>query len=118
MIKITVNNKIRTISYKNSEDLEKELGSNYEYVYPIRLNPDFAMVVDVNGYQKDLDINLVGSYYYGSDKNGHAILGDILILRVHRKSDGYYFTDINKQEEKRLIEEVNTIIKNYISKGV
>ncbi len=114
MIKVTTNNEIKTMSYKSREDSEREIGDNFEYVYPVRLNPSYVMIVDVKGYSKNLDINMVGSYYYGSDKNGHAILGDILILRIQRESEGYTFTDLTPQEEKELSEEIKTIIKEYI----
>ncbi len=109
MIKVTVNNEIKTIKYNDSKDLDKEIGC-YEFVYPVRLDPKFVMVVDENGYSKNLNINTVGSYYYGSDKNGYAILGDILLLRVHRRPDGYHISDITEQEENRLLEEIKTII--------
>lgn len=114
MIKVTVNNEIQTMSYEDSKDLEKELGNHFEYVYPVRLSPSFVMVVDENSYLKNLDINMIGSYYYASDKNGHAILGDILILRIQREYDGYTFTDLAEQEEKELIEEIKMITKNYV----
>ena len=86
--------------------------SMYEHVMPRRLYRELgcsneagncvSMLIDEDGLYHDLDINLVGSWLYGTDLHGHAIVGNILIVGEVWDRDGIVFGDISDQEFQHL----------------
>ena len=65
--------------YKLARDI---VGGHIETVYPRRLDPLFALIVNEEGLLKNLPINPVASWLYGADTHGHPITGDALILKI------------------------------------
>lgn len=52
-----------------------------EIVRPVRLPNGYVMIVDEEGILNRKPPNMVGSWFYASDKHGEAIVGDILIMK-------------------------------------
>lgn len=52
-----------------------------EIVRPERLGHPYCMIVNECFLLKDLPINRVGSYLYATDKHGHPICGNIIIMK-------------------------------------
>lgn len=74
------------------EDFEEPLyktvgaavGGYIEHVRPMRLKEPFCMIVNEEGRLHKLPINLVGSFFYGTDFHNEPIVGNIVIMK-----DGY-----------------------------
>ena len=71
-----------------SDPLYKTVGSAVggyiEHVKPARLRHPYCMIVNEEGRLLDLQLNYVGSYFYGTDQHGEPIVGNIVIMK-----DGY-----------------------------
>ena len=81
----------------------------YEHVMPNRLQKELgglnkvgkekgscvSMLIDEDGLYHDLDDNVVGSYLYETDKHGHVIVGNILIVGEVWTGDGIDFCGIS-----------------------
>lgn len=84
-IKITTNNKISVINIdlNNYKEINKEIKCDISEVVKTRFMWDFfgqpvLMLVDEEGILKNLKLNSVGSYMYGTHLHGHPIVGDII----------------------------------------
>ena len=84
-IKITANNKLSIIDadFDNYRDIQKAVGCEYfEIVKTQRLFDFFGgpvlFCVDESGLLKNLPLNWVGSFFYGTESHGHPIVGDIV----------------------------------------
>ena len=120
MIRITVDNEISvhefpegTFSEQNAE-IRKQIGPEceiYEHVMPKRLYSEFggsnkisnipgqcvAMLVDEEGFHHKLDMNVVGSWLYQSDRHGSPILGNILIVGEVWNGNGISFCGMSEE---------------------
>lgn len=71
-----------------SDPLYKTVGSAVdgyiEHVHPMRLACPFCMIVNEEGRLRNLPVNSIGSFLYGTDQHGEPIVGDIVIMK-----DGY-----------------------------
>jgi len=112
IIKIKENNDIEIIYQKNDQDAMDVIRNHYspEFVYPINLNASYCMIVDVEGYRKELNTNKVGSYFYGSFQNGFFILGDIFIVKSIRDNEGLDIGWISENEILEMIDKIKKII--------
>lgn len=125
MIKITTDNEISVHDFpegtyrEQNEVLRGMIGPRcelYEHVMPKRLYTEFggsnragrekgscvSMLVDEEGAFHDLDINIVGSYLYETDKHGNCIVGTILIIGEQWTSEGIEFCGISEQQFRLL----------------
>lgn len=59
-----------------------------EIVHPARLGRPYCMVVNEEGLLRNLPMNVLGSYLYGTDTHGSPIAGDIVLLKEGINSDG------------------------------
>lgn len=87
----------------------------YEHVRPRRLykeleGKDVCMLVDEEGFYHDLDINLVGSYLYETDKHRYSIRGTILIIGEYENPYGYEFDGIPDQEFDELYRKLQELV--------
>ena len=97
--------------------------SGYERVYPRRLYKDFnhksnadgcdawpgvslVMLVDESGALRGQDLNLVGSWLYGSDGSGNAIMGNILFV----SEDAGDYCGIEPGTLRRLKEQLGDLV--------
>lgn len=60
------------------------VGGYIEHVKPARLRHPYCMIVNEEGRLLDLPLNYVGSYFYGADRHGEPIVGNIVVMK-----DGY-----------------------------
>lgn len=100
LIKIYTDNRVDILAFPDDsgsgiyEKLNKLIGESctgFEQVYPRRLYKELGqsavygrrvhMLVDEDGYRKELPINLIASWLYGTDIHQNPILGDVLIVR-------------------------------------
>lgn len=114
LIKITTDNEISVHEFPEGSytvqnyALRELIGPRcelYEHVMPNRLYKELegsnkvrkekgscvSMLIDEEGIYHDLDDNMVGSYLYETDKHGHAIVGNILIVGEVWTGDGIDF---------------------------
>lgn len=86
-IKITTDNKISIIDvdFDNYKALQKEIGGYVETVKTQKMFSFFGrpvlMLVDEDGYEKELSGNAVGSFMYGFESHGLPIVGDVLFAQ-------------------------------------
>ena len=87
-LKITTDNKIRMIDIDMSDckAIRKELGGYFETVHTKLMYEYYKapviMLVDQEGRCKCLPLNVVGSYFYGTQEHGDPIAGDVLLALV------------------------------------
>lgn len=81
-----------------------------EIVHPVRLARPYCMVVNEEGLLRNLPMNFLGSYLYGTDTHGHPIAGDIVLLREGINSDGELdLLGLNEQDIEYLHNMVSTV---------
>lgn len=81
-----------------------------EIVRPVRLGRPYCMVVNEEGLLRNLPMNALGSYLYGTDTHGNPIVGDIVLLKEGINSDGEYdFLGLNEQDIEYLHNLVSTV---------
>ncbi len=86
-IKITADNKISIIDvdFDNYKAIQKVIGGYIETVKTQKMFDYFGrpvlMLVDEDGYEKQLSGNAVGSFMYDFEKYGLPILGDIIFAQ-------------------------------------
>lgn len=121
MIRITTANEISAVEFpggtysQQNKELRQLIGPQcdlYEHVRPKRLYEELkgsntpaheegsavGMLIDEEGHFHGLDINLVGSWLYESDKHGYPILGDILIVGEYFTGGGMDFSGLSDEQ--------------------
>lgn len=93
--------KLTTPLYRS---VQKEIGGYMEIVKPKRLNEPFCMIVDEEGLIKGLPPNQIGSYLHETDKHGHPIVGDILIMKIGITDKGPDIVGLDEKDMKILEE--------------
>lgn len=108
-LKITTDNKIRMIDINMSDykAIQKELGGYFETVHTKIMYEYFKapviMLVDEEGRCKCLPLNVVGSYFYGTQEHGNPIAGDVLLaLAVGEDFTGFTEGDARQWRDKLL----------------
>ena len=86
------------------------VGGWIEVVRPVRLGRPYCMVVNEEGLLRNLPMNVLGSFLYGTDKHGSPIVGDIVLLREGINSDGEYdLLGLTEQDIEYLCNMVSTV---------
>ncbi|RHQ56475.1 DUF3846 domain-containing protein [Dorea sp. AF24-7LB] len=108
-LKITTDNKIRMIDINMSDykAIQKELGGHFETVHTKLMYEYYKapviMLVDEEGLWKQLPLNVVGSYFYGTQEHGNPIAGDVLLaLVVGEDFTGFTESDARQWMDKLL----------------
>ena len=70
-----------------------------------------SMLIDEEGLYHDLEDNMVGSWLYETDKHGHPIVGNILIIDKVKGSDGIDFCGISDSQFDLLYPKLNELVK-------
>lgn len=107
-LKITTDNKISIIDLDfDYESLKEEVGGYFETVKTQKLWDYFkakvVMIVDEEGIIKELPANLLGCYFYDTDKHGFPIVGDVILgLMIGPEIIGLGERDAEQWMEKML----------------
>lgn len=108
-LKITTDNKICMIDINMSDykAIQKELGGHFETVHTKIMYEYFKapviMLVDEEGRCKCLPLNVVGSYFYGTQEHDNPIAGDVLLaLVVGEDFTGFTESDAKQWRDKLL----------------
>ena len=108
-LKITTDNKICMIDINMSDykAIQKELGGYFETVHAKIMYEYFKapviMLVDEEGRCKCLPLNVVGSYFYGTQEHDNPIAGDVLLaLVVGEDFTGFTESDARQWMDKLL----------------
>lgn len=107
-LKITTDNKISIIDLDfDYESLKEEVGGYFETVKTQKLWDYFkakvVMIVDEEGLIKELPANLLGCYFYDTDKHGFPIVGDVILgLMIGPEIIGLGDRDAEQWMEKML----------------
>lgn len=96
---------VRDFKEPMSQTAEEVVGDWVERVRPVGL-PGYLMLVNENGLLRDLQVNVAGSLFYGTQFHGNPIVGDIVIAKDNRQKIPRELTDKQVQfvfsEAKRL----------------
>lgn len=97
-----------------SEPTYKSIGETVdgwiEVVHPVRLGRPYCMVVNEKGLLRNLPMNVLGSYLYGTDTHGSPIAGDIVLLKEGISDDGYRdLLGLTEQDIEYLCNMVSTV---------
>ena len=106
-IKITTDCEVKKIDVSEPLhiSIREELGGHLEIVRPRRLKQPLCMIVDEEGLLKKLPVNLMGSYLYETDKHGHPVVGDIIIMKEQMTIDGIELIGLSAQDISDFMQE-------------
>ena len=90
-------------------DIENNLGGYIELVRPCGLSPKYFMLVNEEGLIKELPINVLASYLYGTFSHGAPIVGNVIIFAANNTLTD--FTGINISDAKHLEYELEQVYK-------
>lgn len=99
-LKVTTDSQIKVVDvdFNRIEDIQREIGGFCERVCTGKLQDYFGagvmMIVDEEGLLKGLPMNPVGSFFYGTAKHGHPIVGDFIFAVLE---EGYWKAPGEKQ---------------------
>ena len=82
--------RVQEFSEPAYKSIGEAVGGWIEVVRPVRLGRPYCMVVNEEGLLRNLPMNVLGSFLYGTDKHGSPIAGDIVLLREGINRDGEY----------------------------
>lgn len=83
-VKVTTENKISVIDvdFDDFRDIQRALGGHFQPVHTQKMKEYFKepmlMLVDEDGYYKQLTWNKLGCFFYATAFHGYPILGDII----------------------------------------
>ena len=106
-IVITTKYEIRVQEFSEPayKSIGEAVGGWIEVVRPVRLGRPYCMVVNEEGLLRNLPMNVLGSFLYGS-----PIAGDIVLLREGINSDGEYdLLGLTEQDIEYLCNMVSTV---------
>lgn len=87
-IKVTTDNKVSyvDVNFDDFEDIQRVIGGHFEAVHTKRIagffGPRVILLVDGESLIKDLPMNPVGSFLYGTMFHGHPIAGDLILAKA------------------------------------
>lgn len=134
IIRISTENEISTHEFpegdyfNQNKTLRELIGPKcelYEHVMPNRLYSRLggsnkvgrergscvSMLIDEEGLYHDLKINMIGSFLYETDRHGHPIVGNILIVGEAWESDGVDFCGMSEQQYELLYPQLELMAK-------
>lgn len=76
---------------------------NIEIVYPKCMERPYLMVVNEEGWLRNMKINPVASYLYGTQDHGELIVGPALILKQIMTDDGPDVGFLTQEEALHLV---------------
>ncbi len=87
-----------------------EVTGGFEIVKPIGLPSPFCMIVDDNGLLKnDIEINPIGSFFYGTHAHGHPIVGTIVIMKMGYTLEGADIVGLSDGDIDRITYQIEDI---------
>ena len=91
-IVINTRNEVRPVMLMEPTyiSMQNFVGGHFEHVRPVNLKPPYCMIVNEDGINQGLPVNLLGCFLYGSHVYGNPIVGDILILKDGVNEYGEY----------------------------
>lgn len=102
-LKVTTDSQIKVVDvdFNRIEDIQREIGGFCERVCTGKFQDYFGagvmMIVDEEGLLKRLPMNPLGSFFYGTSKHGHPIVGDFILAILEQ---GYWTAPNEKQVEE------------------
>ena len=87
-IKVTTDNKVSyvDVNFDDYRDIRRVIGGRIESVRTPRIahffGEDAVMIVDEERLIKDLPMNQLGCFFYGTMFHGHPIVGDLILAKV------------------------------------
>lgn len=102
--------RVQEFSEPAYKSIGEAVGGWIEIVHPMRLGRPYCMVVNEEGLLRNLPMNVLGSFLYGTDTHGSPIVGDIVLLREGINSDGEYdLLGLTEQDITYLCNMVSTV---------
>ena len=102
--------RVQEFSEPAYKSIGEAVGGWIEVVHPVRLGRPYCMVVNEEGLLRNLPMNVLGSFLYGTDNHGSPIAGDIVLLREGINSDGEYdLLGLTEQDIEYLCNMVSTV---------
>lgn len=87
-IKVTTDNKVSyvDVNFDDYRDIRRVIGGHFEAVHAKRMKSffgqDVIMLTDEESLIKELPVNQLGSFFYGTMFHGHPIVGDLILAKV------------------------------------
>ena len=87
-IKVTTDNKVSyvDVNFDDYKDIQRVIGGNFESVHTNRIanffGNDIIFLADEDGLIKNLPVNQLGCFFYGTMFHGHPIVGDLILAKV------------------------------------
>lgn len=106
-VKVTTDNRVSVVEVElhDLRSIQQAIGGYFETVHTKQMFQYFKcpmlMLVDEDGHCKGLELNRLGSFFYGMQEHGWPILGDF-ILAVPDGEDFSGLEDAEAMKEKLL----------------
>lgn len=98
-----------TVEHVMPELLYSELGMHCNPYEPDSLTA--SMLVDEDGLAKELPLNPIGSYLYGTQLHGSPILGTILFIGEELTEDGPSFCGLSDEAFEKLLPQIKKMVQ-------
>ena len=85
-----------------------------EIVRPRGLPRPFCMIVNEVGLLRELPLNLMGSFWYGTQEHGAPIVGNIVVMKEGWRNGELDLVGLTDQEAADIMEEVFDISNGMI----
>ena len=101
---INTENKMQFKDYSTPvlNSISKEVDGYIEIVRPKYLPEGFCMVVNDEGLLRNLPLNQIACFLYGTPEHGQPIVGNVVILREAFVDDGLDFVDMTDNDQTTL----------------
>ncbi len=114
-LKISTNLEIEAVELSEPlyKSIRNELGGYLEVVRPMKLVRPFCMIVDEEGLLKNLPLNPLGCWLYGTEEHLQPIVGDIIIMAEMDSIDGIIFKGLTDTQIESLTNDLTEFIQTY-----
>ncbi len=93
------------------ETVGSAVGGYIEHVKPARLRHPYCMIINEEGRLLDLPLNPVGSYFYGTDRHGEPIVGNIVVMKDGYRAGEPDIVGLNNDEVRQIKDSIFKLMK-------
>lgn len=97
---VTTDNKVykKDFDYPLFRSIGRAVGGPIEDTFPKFLPAPYCMVVNEEGLNRGLELNIAGSILYASFIHGSPIVGNVVFLKMVPTKDGDDLTGLNEDD--------------------
>lgn len=90
------------------------IGGWIEIVRPRGLTQPFCMIVNETGLQRELPLNIIGSFWYGTHMHGAPIVGNIVVMKEGIRNGEQDLVGLTDQEAAAIMRDAAHLTNGLI----